>query len=140
MKFLSYVACLGFLALAAQAHSDTPDILGTWKGATSAAVIGANEHFDTKPGSGVRFFNTEFTIVVTEVQGLSFAGTVSSAGSEEPIVGAFRSNMKSGVMSDYDGTYAFELIEPNRLELCYAHAVSATGRSAVAACNELVRQ
>lgn len=140
MKFSPCVACIGLFVLASQAHADTPDILGTWKGATSAAVIGANEHFDTKPGSGVQFFNTEFTIVVTETQGRSFAGTVSSAGSEEPIVGAFRSDLKSGVMSDYDGTYTFELTEPNRLELCYVHAVSATGRSAVAACNELVRQ
>mgnify|MGYP000853462172 CR=1 FL=1 len=140
MKLSRYVACLGFFVVASQAHADTPDILGTWKGASSAAVIGANEHFDTKPGSGALFFNTEFTIVVTEAQGRSFAGMVSSAGSEEPVVGAFRSDLKSGVMADYDGTYTFELTAPNRLELCYAHAVSATGRSAVAACNELVRE
>ena len=140
MKMSRYVACLGFFALVSQAHAATPDILGTWKGTSSAAVIGANEHFDTKAGSGARFFKTEFTIVVKEVQGRSFAGMVSSAGSGEPIVGAFRSDLKSGVMSDYDGTYTFELTAPNRLELCYTHAVSATGRSAVAACNELVRE
>jgi len=140
MRLSRYVACLGFFVVASQAHAQTPDIVGTWKGVSSASVIGANEHFDTKPDSGARFFQTEFTIVVQEAQGRSFAGMVNSSGSEEPIVGAFRSDLKTGVMSDYDGTYTFELTAPNRLELCYTHAVSATGRSAVAACNELVRQ
>ncbi|WP_367978633.1 hypothetical protein [Spiribacter onubensis] len=135
------MAVLGFLLCTSSlAYAQDPDILGTWKGASSATVIGANEHFDTERGSSARFLKTEFTLVIDRAEGRSFSGRVSSGGEEEPLVGAFRADLLSGVMADYDGTYSFELTAPDKLELCYHHAASATGRSLVAACNELDRQ
>jgi len=125
---------------AAQTPPVTPPIVGTWVGVSSATVFGANPYFNTKEGDEVKFLETEFTIVIDRAEGRNFAGQVSAADITEPLIGTFRADLKRGVMVDYDGTYEFELTSPDQLELCYTHPVSATGRSAVAACNELTRQ
>jgi hypothetical protein len=81
----------------------------------------------------VKFLKTEFTFVIDKAEGHSFSRYSFSANAKEPIIGAFKRDKRSGVMTDFDGSMNFELYGSDKMELCYTHAVSATGKSAVAA-------
>jgi hypothetical protein len=48
--------------------------------------------------------------------------------------------MKSGVISDSDGTRAFDMVGDDLMDSCYTHTISANGSSTVAQCNELRQQ
>jgi hypothetical protein len=52
----------------------------------------------------------------------------------------FRSDMKSGVMTDSDGHRSFQMVGHNLMDSCYTHTIISNGKSTVAECNELKRQ
>jgi hypothetical protein len=134
---LLLTASITFFALSASATN----VVGTWVGVANVAVIGANPHHNTKAPQEVRFAKTEFTFVIDKQQGQNFSGyRFSKNGFKDSFVGAFRSNMKSGVISDSDGTRAFEMVGNDTMDSCYTHTVAANGSSTVAECNELKRQ
>jgi hypothetical protein len=123
------------------AQASPEDIVGTWKGVSNFTVVGGeSDHFDTEHDSGASFIEANFTLIIEKAEGQNFAGTVQSINQEEPLVGAFRANMKTGVMADYDGTYDFEMLAADRMEACYAHPISVTDKHTVAACAFLVKQ
>ena len=130
---------LSVLWLAMPAHAS--DMIGTWVGVASVGVIGPNPHHETTEVDEVRFANTEFTFIVDKQQGRNFSGyRFSKNGFKDNFVGAFRPNMKSGVIADSDGTRTFDMVGDDLMESCYTHTVAASGRSTVAECNELKRQ
>ena len=141
-KFRSIVAKLipmSVLLLATPAHA--VDMVGTWVGVASVAVIGPNPHHDTTEVDEVRFANTEFTFIIDKQQGRNFSGyRFSKNGFKDNFVGAFRANMKSGVIADSDGTRTFDMVGDDLIDSCYTHTVAANGKSTVAECNELRRQ
>jgi hypothetical protein len=123
------------------AQASTTDMIGTWKGISNVTVVGGeSDHFNTEHDSGATFIKAEFTIVIDKAEGQNFAGSVRSVAHEEPLVGAFRENMRTGVMADYDGIYEFEILAPGRMEACYVHPISFTDKHTVAACGVLVKQ
>lgn len=123
------------------AQASPEDIVGTWKGVSNVTVVGGeSDHFATEHDSGASFIKADFTLIIEKAEGQNFAGTVQSINHEEPLVGAFRANMKTGVMADYDGTYDFEMLGPDRMETCYVHPISFTDKHTVAACGVLVKQ
>ena len=110
-------------ALVEQSSAGTPHIV-SWRNAEE-----------------VKFTNTKFTFIIDKQQGRNFSGyRFSNNGHEDRFVGALRSDMKSGVISDSDGTREFQMVGKDLMDSCYTHTVSANGRSTVAECNELKRQ
>lgn len=137
-KFL-ITSCFALGCSIAQASPEF--IVGTWKGVSNVTVVGGeSDHFATEHDSGASFVKADFTLIIDKAEGQNFAGTVQSIHHEEPLVGAFRANMKTGVMADYDGTYDFEMLAPDRKEACYVHPISFTDKNTVAACAILVKQ
>ncbi len=130
-----------FLLTAPAFSADTTSMIGTWVGVANVAVLGVNPHHNTKDPQEVRFTKTEFTFIIDKQQGQNFSGyRFSKNGAKDTFVGALRSDMKSGVMSDSDGARAFQMIGNNLMDSCYTHTISANGKSTVAECNELKRQ
>lgn len=139
LKFSLGVCCavaMTNVTLAEGANS----LIGTWKGLSNTAVIGADQHHGNKSNNNVQFFNSEFTIVIDKVKGQNFAGYLESKNHKELLAGAIRSNMKSGVFVDSDGVGYFELLGQDTLEVCYTHTISSDGKSGVAACTDYKRQ
>lgn len=121
--------------------SDAKNMIGTWRGEAHVAVIGVNPHHRTNDPEAVRFVKTEFTFVIDKQEGRNFAGyRFSKSGFKDSFVGAFRADMKSGVISDSDGTRIFEMVGDDVMDSCYTHTISSNGKSTVAECNELRRQ
>ncbi len=121
--------------------ANTLNMIGTWRGEAHVAVIGVNPHHNTNDPQEVRFVKTEFTFVIDKQQGRNFSGyRFSKNGFRDEFVGAFRSDMKSGVIADSDGTRQFEMMSDNVMDSCYTHTISSNGKSTVAECNELRRQ
>ncbi len=117
------------------------NVVGTWVGVTHAAILGVDPHHNTKDPNKIRFVKTEFTFVIDKQEGQNFSGyRISKNGLKDNFVGAFRSNMKSGVTSNSDGTRVFDMVGNDIMDSCYTHTISANGKSTVAACNELKRQ
>lgn len=128
--------------LSTQTHAaDAINMTGTWVGVANVAVLGANPHHNTKDAKETRFVKTEFTFIIDKQQGQNFSGyRFSKNGARDNFVGALRSDMKSGVMSDSDGTRAFQMVGKDLMDSCYTHTISSNGKSTVAECNELKRQ
>jgi hypothetical protein len=123
------------------AQASPQEIIGTWKGVSNVTVVGGeSDHFDTEHDSGASFIKADFTLIIDKVEGQNFAGIVQSISHEEPVVGTFRANMKTGYMADYDGTYDFEMLAPDRMEACYVHPITFTDKHTVAACIVWVKQ
>lgn len=139
-KSIVLSTCAVFLSLSViSAHAT--HVIGTWVGQAHVAVLGVNPHHNTNDPQAVRFVKTEFTFVIDQQSGQNFSGyRFSKNGHKDNFVGAFRSNMKSGVISDSDGTRTFEMVGENMMDSCYTHTISSNGKSTVAECNELRRQ
>jgi len=132
--------CTFFLSTQAYA-ADAINMTGTWVGVANAAVLGANPNHNTKDANETRFVKTEFTFIIDKQQGQNFSGYRSSKnGARDNFVGAMRSDMKSGVMSDSDGTRTFQMLGKDLMDSCYTHTMSSNGKNTVAACYELKRQ
>jgi hypothetical protein len=139
-KFIYKLLCMLSISMLAFSANAT-NIVGTWVGVANVAVLGANPHHNTKDPEEVRFVKTEFTFVIDKQEGQNFSGyRFSKNGFKDNFVGAFRSNMKSGVISDSDGARAFEMVGDDMIDSCYTHTVSSNGKSTVAECNEWKRQ
>jgi hypothetical protein len=107
MHHTKSLACLllaGSISSAAFAN-DQLNLVGTWVGVANVAVLGVNPHHGTTNAEEVKFANTKFTFIIDKQEGRNFSGyRFSTNGHEDRFVGALRSDMKSGVMSDSDGT------------------------------------
>jgi len=137
---LAKLLCAVLISVLAFSANAT-NVVGTWVGVANVAVIGANPHHNTKDAQEVRFAKTEFTFVIDKQEGQNFSGyRFSKNGFKDVFVGAFRSDMKSGVISDSDGARAFQMVGNDLIDSCYTHTVSSNGKSTVAECNELKRQ
>lgn len=135
------LALLTVISTSAAIAQTAPNMIGTWVGVSNVAVLGANPHHNTSNPTEVRFAKTEFTFVIDKQQGQNFSGyRFSKNGHHDNFVGALRSNMKSGVMSDSDGSREFQMINNNVMDSCYTHTMAANKKSTVAECNELKRQ
>jgi hypothetical protein len=141
MLFMKYI--IGLLCVigvsTVSAASDATSLIGTWKGFSNAAIIGVDEHHDTKALGDAKFVKTEFTHVIEQAEGLNLSGHLTSYNRTEKFIGAMRPGMKSGVIVDEDGSLTFDILSENVMTICYSHPPS-TGKSAVAACGEFRRQ
>jgi hypothetical protein len=130
------VACLVSLSVMAAEHTPA-DIRGTWVGLTNSAVYGSGQHHPGGKESEVRFRRIEVTFTIDKQEGRNFAGTLSSPAHSEPVVGAFASDLKSGVMADPDGSYTFKLKRKDRMDVCYTGSGGDNNTAKVAACYEV---
>jgi hypothetical protein len=130
-----------FLPISTAFATDPINMIGTWVGVANVAVLGANTHHNTTDPQEVRFARTEFTFIIDKQQGQNFSGyRFSKNGGHDNFVGALRSDMKSGVMTDSDGHRSFQMVSKDLMDSCYTHTISSNGKSTVAECNELKRQ
>lgn len=134
--------CLfAYLPISTAFAADSIDMIGKWVGVANVAVLGINTHHNTTNKQEVRFVRTEFTFIIDKQQGQNFSGyRFSKNGGHDNFVGALRSDMKSGVMSDSDGMRSFQMVNKDLMDSCYTHTISSNGKSTVAECNELKRQ
>lgn len=140
IRLLAFSLLTCFLSIQAYA-ADTINMTGTWVGMANVAVLGVNPNHKTTDPKEIRFVKTEFTFVIDKQQGQNFSGyRFSKNGAKDNFVGALRSDMKSGVMSDSDGARAFQMVGKDLMDSCYTHTISSNGKSTVAECNELKRQ
>jgi len=122
------------------AADESINIIGTWQGVTNAAVMGVDKHYTTINAENIRFVNVKMELVFDRQQGQNFSGYNLTNNHKEPVIGAFRSNMKSGVLVDSNGTTNFDMVGNNKMDVCYAHVMSHGEASAVASCAEFERQ
>ncbi|MDB4806834.1 hypothetical protein OAG89_02475 [Pseudomonadales bacterium] len=122
------------------AADESINILGTWQGVTNAAVMGVDKHYTTIHAEEIRFVNVKMELVFDRQEGQNFSGYNLTNNHKEPVIGAFRSNMKSGVLVDSNGTTIFDMVGNNKMDVCYAHVMSHGEASAVASCAEFERQ
>ncbi len=140
-RVTAVLAALCLTSLSALAAESTPaDIRGTWAGLTHSAVYGTGQHHPEGKASDVRFRRIEITLAIDRQEGRNFAGKLSSPAHTEPVVGAFASDLNSGVMADLDGSYTFKLAGKNHMEVCYTGSGGNAGSAKVAACYDLKRK
>lgn len=135
MKYLLLLVAL----LPTTAIADPPNIVGTWKGQTTATVYGNGGHHTADLGGGFTYRSIETTYVFEHQQGRNFYGKFMSPTQSEILIGTFSRDDKRGIMVDLDGQFSFELYDTNKMEVCYGHPLGA-GDHAVAACTDLTRQ
>ena len=121
------------------ALADVPNIVGTWRGQTTATVYGSGGHHPHDLGGGVTYRSIETTYVFEHQQGRNFYGKFVSSATSEFLIGTFSRDNQRGIMVDLDGQFTFHLYEPNKMEVCYGHPLG-SGSHAVAACTDLTRQ
>ena len=135
------LSLFAFLPISTAFAADPLNMIGTWVGVANVAVLGVNPHHNTTNTQEIRFTRTEFTFIIDKQQGQNFSGyRFSKNGGHDNFVGAFRSDMKSGVMTDSDGHRSFQMVGDNLMDSCYTHTITSNGKSTVAECNELKRQ
>jgi hypothetical protein len=108
--------------LSPAASQQLPDLVGNWKGKLSAVHIGSNP-YRVAQNPNVQFPSNEieFTYAIKEQHGNRFAGESSGGNFKETIIGALKPDNKGGIMLDDDGRYDFTLVDPNTMDVCYAH-------------------
>lgn len=123
---LSAALAFGLISLSASAQEFS--MKGTW--------TGHRERVSQTEG----YRNGTATLVVTEEQGLTFKGTMHWSTSEgdkhDDLVGAYTPGGKLIAGADAEGTYVFNLIDPNTLDYCY----SEHGEGFRTTCARLTRQ
>ena len=106
---------------------DEPDMIGTWKGRAQAVFLGSNPYrLSEKNGANFADKEIEFTFVIDEQQGNRFAGHASGGTMTETIIGVVNPAASGGIMLDDDGRYDFTLVDPETIDVCYAHAYPPT--------------
>ena len=146
LKSKLLITIIGLLPAFVSAQSAT-NMLGTWKGVSNSAVSGSGLFHPTEAGKekSVRFRNVEYVLVIDKEEGRNFVGSIGATNSKsstdvkhkEVVLGAYAKDLKSGIMVNESGSFAFKLIDPKNLEICYSQ-VSAKPR--VASCYEMVKQ
>jgi len=136
----SATSCLLVAALLPNvAVADAPNIVGTWKGQTTATVYGNGGHHVPDLGGGVTYRSIETTYVFEHQEGRNFHGKFVSPAQSELLIGTFSRDNRRGIMVDLDGQFTFEIYDTNKMEVCYSHPLG-TGSHAVAACTDLTKQ
>lgn len=122
------------------AADDSTNMIGTWQGVTNAAVMGVDKHHTASDAEEIRFVKVKMNLVFDRQEGQNFSGYNLTDNHKELVIGALRSNMKSGVLVDSNGTTTFDMVGKNKMDVCYAHVMSHGEVSAVASCAEFERQ
>lgn len=122
-------ACLLAVALGAcpALAADPPSLLGTWKMAdddhAAARLGGGNGYFDPMKEPTFGKPSDAWSYVFDKQDGRAFAGlAVGPNGKSEPIVGVFRQDGKSFLMSNATGSMIGEVIG-DKLEICWSDHV-----------------
>jgi hypothetical protein len=123
--------------VAPSAAQTPPNLVGTWSGVGYAVHIGPTP-YRTVEGAGVKCPDKgiTFTYVIKEQHGNRFAGEMTDGKFKETVIGALQPDNRGGVMLDDDGYYAFTLVSPDAMDICYSHH-NATSR--LAGCLRLQR-
>jgi hypothetical protein len=128
MKLLYRALAILLIASVPVFADDSVSLVGTWTGQRDriAKVEGRR--------GGLA------TLVITEQQGNTFTGSLKRSNptgdEEEPLWGAFTPGAKLMMGADEEGTYLFNLIDPNTLDYCY----NEVGQTARVVCARLTRQ
>jgi hypothetical protein len=133
-----WIVALAMLAAAPSvAQTGIPDLRGTWKGESESIVLGAEHpHHPATQSNAPELRSVPFTLIIDTQDGRRFSGTFSSARAQ--VIGVVsRSGQIFLADSESEGQSNGTLLAPNRLELCYLHASSATR---IASCTELTKQ
>lgn len=146
MKLKFLMLMVGLVPAIALAQSST-SMLGSWKGISNSAVAGSGLFHPTEAGKekAVRFRNVEYMLVIDREEGRNFTGYIGATNSKhqtdvkhkEMILGSYAKDMKSGVMVNESGSFAFKLADTKNLEICYTQVSS---KPRVASCFEMVKQ
>ena len=137
MKLKKYLLALTLVP--AISWAQPPNLVGSWSGEGHVSVMGSGGHYPGNTDSGVVFKPIKVTYIIEKQEGRNFAGLIKTESYTEPFVGSLRGNYRSGIMADLDGRVVFDLIDKDRMEICYSHPKNASGH-AVAGCGELKKQ
>ena len=104
------------------AAQGVPDMVGTWRGTSRAAIVGATP-YRPHQGEGAQFTGQplEFTYRIDRQEGNRFLGQVSAGPRRETLLGAISGDGRTGVMQDDDGQSTFTLRAPDAMDICHAH-------------------
>lgn len=133
-KYLLALTLVPALSLA-----QPPSLVGSWTGEGIASVMGSGGHYPGSTDTTVEFKLFKVTYVIDKQEGRNFSGVIKTPKYTEPFVGALRGDFKSGVMADLDGRVSFNILDKDRIEICYSHPKNVSGH-AVAGCGELKKQ
>lgn len=116
-----------------------PNLIGTWTGESIATVMGGGGHHPGHADSGPAFKPIKVIYIIEKQEGRNFFGVFKSPTLTEPFIGTFRRDHRSGIMTDLDGQFNFDVYEKDRMEICYSHP-KGSGGYAVAVCVDVKRQ
>ncbi|MEI7569929.1 MAG: hypothetical protein WCJ34_10860 [Alcaligenaceae bacterium] len=148
---ISFVAVTTLLTTPTLFAQTAHNLLGTWKGLSNSAVLGAGLFHPNEAGkeSAIRFRRVEYQIVIEKEEGRNFAGYIGATDKAQPtnlqhkevILGAYAKDMKSGVAVNESGRFTFQLLDPKTIEVCYTQVTAnAPATPLVASCFELIKQ
>jgi hypothetical protein len=112
------------------------NLKGTWVGLSESIVRGSPMHHAPAPSNAPELDNVLFTYTISGQDGRRFWGKVSSPRNTELVTGVIGLDGKTIVAEDSDGLMQGTIIDPDTIDIIYAH----TGTSTVVAVNRLKRQ
>lgn len=112
------------------------DIEGRWVGLSESIVRGSPMHHAPAPSNAPELDNVLFTYTISGQDGRRFWGKVSSPRNTELVTSIIELDGKTIVAEDSDGLMQGTIIDPDTIDIIYAH----TGTSTVVAVNRLKRQ
>ena len=112
-----------FFSLTGLVRSDetVPSMVGVWKGVGVGPMSGSDLHTRDHEDTGVRVNEISVTYTIEKQEGRHFTGTKTTPLHKETVLGSLRPNLRSGIMVDDDGYISFDIVDDNRIDLCYAH-------------------
>jgi hypothetical protein len=138
-KFVRILTLAMLVAVPSMAQTGTPDLRGTWKGESESIVLGGEHpHHPSTQSNAPELRRVRFTLIIHKQDGRRFSGTFSSSRRSAQVIGVIaRSGNIFLADSETEGHSSATILAPDRLELCYIHASSATK---IASCTELTKQ
>jgi hypothetical protein len=141
----SALTLMVWIAGAASAADQIPNIKGKWVGKTHSIVAGVAPHWPSNRGTFEKpgLFEKDLVIEVTNQEGRRFWGIQTFTGgkekTQERMIGELtgRDN-KTVILVDRDGYLDGQLIDDNTLSFCYKQAGGRAGGSVVS-CTEIKR-
>ena len=127
------------LSPSAIAQQSYPDLKGTWIGPGQSITQGKTDQWPNSEESGPVFREGSWTVIIDRQEGNRFTGTQGLTGGtrRDQLLGVIRTDQKTILMIDDDGTFYTVLTGPDMMEMCRTEI---TFNSHIVGCRQLTRK
>jgi hypothetical protein len=130
------LAAAGSGAIAQQSY---PDLKGKWIGPGQSVTLGKTDQWPNTDESDPVFREGSWTVIIDRQEGNRFIGSqgMTEGNRRDRLLGVIRSDQKSILMIDDDGTFLATLTGQDTMEMCRTEI---TFNSHLVGCRQLARQ